>query len=220
MNVLIITLTDDPFDPPGENRYGGAQRFMFDLGRHLVRRGHTVLFVTRQSRPGKPLHQTFGSRCQIRRFPVGSQDEVSHHDLWTYQEEIETLVGGLVSGERRFDSVLSFSWLSGLAAIETGIHPHVHHILSLGRVRRALNEHPHPSDDARDHGEVQVFMKADRLICVCRDEFESLTSLYPEIDARKGRIVPYGIDGDVFYPRPCDADDYVRRQAEGYPEGT
>ncbi|MEA2329592.1 MAG: hypothetical protein QOE68_4551, partial [Thermoanaerobaculia bacterium] len=56
MNILIITLTDDPFDPPGESRYGGAQRFMFDLGRYLVRRGHHVVFMTRQSRSRKPLH--------------------------------------------------------------------------------------------------------------------------------------------------------------------
>ncbi|MBV9494198.1 MAG: glycosyltransferase [Acidobacteria bacterium] len=215
MNVLIITLTDDPFDPPGENRYGGAQRFMFDLGRHLVRGGHFVLFVTRQSRPGKPLRQTFGSRCEIRRFPIGPSHELSHHDLWSHADEIQTRVCEIVQSAKPFDSVLSFSWLSGLAAIASGLRPHVHHILSLGRVRRTLKESPHASDEARDRGEVHVFTKADRLICVCRDEFQSLVTLYPEIDAAKSRIVPYATDGDVFYRRPCDADDYVRRQAEG-----
>lgn len=220
MNILIITLTDDPFDPPGESRYGGAQRFMFDLGRHLVRAGHYVLFVTRQSRPGKPLHQTFGLRCQVRRFAVGPSDELTHHELWRFQEEIESKVLAIVKDGPPFDAVLSFSWLSGLMAIATGTHPFVHHVLSLGRVRRMLGESSHPSDDARDHGEVEVFRRADRLICVCRDEFQSLQTLYPEIESSKGRIVPYGIDGSVFYHAPCDADDYVRRSSQRLEEGS
>ena len=219
MNILIVTLTDDPFDPPGESRYGGAQRFMFDLGRHLVRAGHQVLFVTRQSRPGKPLHQTFGQRCEIRRFSVGPPDELTHHELWLFRAEIETRVRQLVEDAKPFDVVLSFNWLSGLVAVALGIRPHAHHILSLGRARLALNELPHPSDDARDGGEIKVFLSADRLICVCRDELQSLQTLYPEIDASKGRIVPYGIDGDVFYCRPCNADDYVRRSSERLQEG-
>jgi len=218
VNILIITLTDDPFDPPGESRYGGAQRFMFDLGRHLVRVGHFVLFVTRHSRPGKPLQQTFGERCTVRRLQLGPPEERTHHELWEFQEAIEAQIRALTDGTSRFDVVLSFNWLSGLAAIASGIRPHVHHILSLGRVRLALRELAHPSDAARDCGEVAVFSHADRLICVCRDELRSLQLLYPEIDSSKGRIIPYGIDGTIFYRRPCDADAYVRRSFEGFEE--
>jgi hypothetical protein len=104
------------------------------------------------------------------------------------------------------------NWLSGLAVMAVEIRPHVHHILSLGRARLALKEHSHPSDRARDEGELRVFKHADRLICACRDEFLSLRDLYPEIDAGKARIIPYGTDSDVFYRRPCSAGDHLRRK--------
>ncbi len=211
MRVLITTLADDPLDPPGEDRYGGAQLFMFDVGRHLARSGHYVHFLTRRSRPGKPLHQSLGRYWHIHRADIGPQGERSHHDLWQYRPEIEATTAGLISQQPLFDAVLSFNWLSGIAAKSAGIRPHVHHILSLGRARLALGEEPHPSDDSRDAGEVEVFSHADRLVCVCSNEFASLQQLYPEIDASKGRIIPYGTDSDVFYRRPCDADDYVRR---------
>jgi glycosyltransferase involved in cell wall biosynthesis len=213
MKVLVTTLTDDPLDPPGENRYGGAQLFMFDVGRHLARSGHEVHFLTRRSRPGKPRHQSLGRYWHIHRVDIGSQDELTHHDLWQYRPEIETATATLMSRLLSFDAVLSFNWLSGLAAKSAGIRPHVHHILSLGRTRQALREEPHPSDASRDAGEVEVFSYANRLVCVCRDELASMQQLYPEIDTSKCRIIPYGTDSDVFYRRPCDADDYVHRSA-------
>lgn len=213
MKVLIATLTDDPLDPPGEDRYGGAQLFMFDVGRHLVRSGHDVHFLTRRSRPGKPEYQSLGRCWQIHRVNIGPNCELSHHDLWQYRSQIEDATAGLISQQPRFDAVLSFNWLSGLAAKSAGIRPHVHHILSLGRVRLALGEEPHPSDKSRDAGELEVFSHADRLVCVCLDEFASMQRLYPKIDASKCRIIPYGTDSCTFYRRPCDANDYLHRSA-------
>jgi len=213
MKILVATLADDPLDPPGEDRYGGAQLFMFDVGRHLARSGHEVHFLTRRSRPGKPRHQSLGRYWHIHRVDIGPQGELSHHDLWQHRTEIETATVALISQQSSFDVVLSFNWLSGLAAKSAGIQPHVHHILSLGRARLALNEEPHPSDDSRDAGEVEVFSHATRLVCVCRDELASLQQLYPEVDNSKCRIIPYGTDSDVFYRRPCDADDYIHRPA-------
>ena len=211
MRILIVTLTDDPLDPAGESRYGGAQIFMFDAGRHLVRAGHEVHFLTRQSRPDKPLRQSLGSRCHVHRITLGSPHELSHHELWRQRSEIVAAARELAAGTGPFDAALSFNWLSGVAAMAAAIRPHVHHILSLGRVRRALKEEPHPSDGARDEGELEVFAHADRLICACRDEYLSLRELYPEIELGKARIIPYGTDSDTFYRRPCSANDHLRR---------
>ena len=213
MRILIATIADDPLDPPGESRYGGAQLFMFDVGRHLLRAGHEVHYLTRQSRPGKPRRQSLGLHYEIHRVPIGPEGELNHHELWPYRRAIEAAAVELISLERPFDRVLSFNWLSGVAAKATGIRPHIHHILSLGRARLALGEEAHPSDQPRDAGEIEVFTHADRLICVCRDEHLTLTKLYPEIDASKGHIIPYGTDAEVFYRRPCDPDDYIRRSA-------
>src|SRR5437660_1020289 len=37
MRILLLTLTDDPFDPAGVGRFGGTHAFFFDLSRQFVR---------------------------------------------------------------------------------------------------------------------------------------------------------------------------------------
>lgn len=219
MHLLFVTLTDDPLDPAGIRRYGGAQQFMFDLGRYLVRRGHNLVFVTRKSRADKPAHQDLGPRCRVYRPEIGPLEEVSHHDLWELRDEFSSAVVSFVSNEAQFDAVLSYNWISGLAAAKTGIEPHIHHILSLGRVRQELKEESHPSDNVRDHCEIELFNRADTLVCACRDELNALRNLYPEVKSSNATVIPYGVDPNVFRPRPREAHAYLRRKAERFQEG-
>ena len=219
MRVLLVTLTDDPLDPPGEDRYGGAQLFMFDLGRYLIRRGHSVTFLTRQSRADKPKFHQLGPRCQIYRLSAGPEREVSHHDMWRYEQELREQTNTLMESMGEFDATLSYNWISGLLAIETKVTPHIHHILSLGRVRKELDEESHLSDVSRDLGELHVFGAASRLVCVCTDELESLRRLYPEVDHSKAVVIPYPVDSNVYSRRPLDPDIFLRWKAEGLQEG-
>jgi hypothetical protein len=220
MHVLLLTLTDDPLDPPGEGRYGGAQLFMFDLGRHLVRRGNSVTFLTRKSRPDKPEFDQLGPQCQIFRLKAGPEREASHHDIWPYQESLRQQTAELMSNLGQFDSILSYNWISGLLAIETKIKPHVHHILSLGRVRKELGEEDHSADYSRDQGELKVFNTATRLICVCNDEIASLQRLYPEVDHSKAVVIPYPVNPDAYSRRPLNSSVFLRWKAKGLQEGT
>ena len=216
--ILLLGLTDDPLDPPGYGRYGGAQGFMFDLGRHLVRSGIEVLYITRKSRPDKPLFQSLGPLCRIYRIEVGPPFEVSHHELWTEIEIVSQRVTEISNGEDGISTVMSYNWISGLAAMATGVRPLVHHILSLGRSRIALGEESDASDLARDQGEVRVFSAADRLICVCRDEINSLKRLYPEVDDAKAVVIPYGVDPNVYYERPLHTDLFLCRSTQRFQE--
>ena len=116
--ILIVSLTDDPVDPPGSGRYGGSHQFIFDLARHLVRRESDVTFITRRSRPDKPLFQEFGPLCRIHRLEVGPLHETSHHSLWREALELRQGVCTVVEKLEKPTSVLSFNWISGLAAKE------------------------------------------------------------------------------------------------------
>src|SRR5947209_4180877 len=203
MRVIIVSLTDDPLDPPGADRYGGSHVFMFDLCRHLVRTGSSVTLLTRKSRPDKPDLQQLGPSFQVRRFRVGPDYELSHHDLWEWQQQI-LLQSAEIASVDKFDIVFSINWLSGLMAIETQITPHVHHILSLGRVRKELGEAGHAADLLRDQGELRVFQKATRLICTCRNEFSALQELYPEVDHTKAVVIPYPVDPNAYTRRPIN----------------
>jgi glycosyltransferase involved in cell wall biosynthesis len=219
MRVLIITLADDPLDPPGDDRYGGAHLFMYEAGRYLTRKGHFVVFITRKSREDKPSFEDIGPRCQIYRIPAGPESEMSHHDMWQYRPELAQNATSLIKDSGPYDCVLSFNWISGLLALEAGMKPHVHHILSLGRVRKELGEEPHPSDFSRDEGELEVFNQATRLVCVCNDELTSLQRLYPEVDSTKAVIIPYPVDSDIYARRPFSASVFLRRKAERLKEG-
>jgi glycosyltransferase involved in cell wall biosynthesis len=218
MRILLLTLTDDPFDPAGVGRFGGSQAFFFDLSRQFVRMGHAVTIVTRLNDPGKPRFQSFGPLCSIHRVTVGPPLEIDHHSLGYLREDLIASVLALPF-EDRFDILQTSNWLSGavgLALMPVIADKHVHHLLSLGRVRLTLGEEQSSHDEMRDEWERRIFASADALVCVTEDEQNALERLYPDVAKHKVTIIPYGIDTDVFSPRPSDAYDYLRRSSSRF----
>ena len=218
MRILLLTLTDDPFDPAGVGRFGGSQAFFFDLSRQLVRMGHCVTVVTRLNDPGKPRFQSLGPLCSIHRVAVGPPLEVDHHSLGHLREDLIANVLALPL-DGRFHILQTSNWLSG--SVGLGLTPgiadkHVHHLLSLGRVRLTLGEERSAHDKARDEWECRIFASADALVCVTEDERAALERLYPDVEKHKVTIIPYGIDPDIFSPRPGDAYDYIRRTSNRF----
>jgi glycosyltransferase involved in cell wall biosynthesis len=218
MRILLLILTDDPFDPAGIGRFGGSQAFFFDLSRQFVRMGHEIAIVTRLNHPDKPQYQPLGPLCSIHRVAVGPALEVDHHSLGHLREDLIASVLALPL-EGRFDILQTSNWLSGAVGLELvpGIaNKHAHHILSLGRVRLDLGEETSSHDQVRDEWECRIFASADALICVTEDEQKALERLYPDVAKHKVSIIPYGIDSDVFSPRPGDAYDYLRRSSSRF----
>jgi glycosyltransferase involved in cell wall biosynthesis len=213
MRILLLTLTDDPFDPPGLGRFGGSHAFFFDLSRQLVRMGHDITIVTRLNDQTKPRFQALGPLCRVFRLEVGPPSEVDHHSLGKLREAIIAATLGLPL-EGRFDVLQTSNWVSGavgLAIVPAVAKHHVHHLLSLGRVRLELGEEPSPYDGCRDEWECRIFASADALVCATKDEKSALERLYPNVAVRQVTTIPYGIDAEVFSPRPGDANDYLRR---------
>lgn len=222
MRVLVLTLIDDPLDPPGDERIGGGHWFVLDLGMYLVSRGWFVAFLTRCNAPDKALHQDLGPRCTIDRLPIGSPRDSHPNDLLPHLHElIEASARFAVAGEP-YDVVHSHYWIAGLAAREVvrrqPMH-HVHSILSLGRKRHAAGAEHNAADLVRDAGEVRVFNEADRVVVSCPSELDDLMRLYPEVRRDNVRIIPYGADDNVFFPRPESPGDFVRRTASRIAKG-
>jgi glycosyltransferase involved in cell wall biosynthesis len=218
MHILLLTLTDDPFDPAGVGRFGGSHAFFFDLSRQFVRMGHTVTIVTRLNAISKPRFQSLGPLCCVHRVAVGPPLEIDHHSLGHLREELVTSVLALPF-ENRFDIVQTSNWLSGavgLALVPSIANKHVHHLLSLGRVRLTAGEELSPNDRIRDEWECRIFASADALVCVTEDEQNALERLYPNVAKHKVTIIPYGIDPNIFSPKPGDAHDYLRRSSSRF----
>ena len=165
MRILLLTLTDDPFDPAGADRFGGSHAFFFDLARQFVRMGNGVTIVTRLNNPGKPGFQSLGPLCCIHRVAVGPPREIDHHSLGNLRED---LIAGVLAipFNGRFEILQTSNWLSGavgLALVPGIVNTHVHHLLSLGRVRLALGEEPSPHDKLRDELECRILASANAL---------------------------------------------------------
>jgi len=213
MEILLLTLTDDPFDPPGHGRFGGSHAFFFDLARQLVRLGHDVTIATRLNSKKKEIYRELGPACRLNRIPVGPEEEIDHHSFGELITEISQHIKNLYQG-KHFDIMQTSNWLSGAVAsicMPDCAQKHVHHILSLGRSRLELGEEESGNDKMRDKWEHKIFNLSDALICVSEEEKSAVTRLYPDAQPREIAIIPYGIDQEIYYKRPSSADDYVCR---------
>lgn len=217
----MVCLTDDPFDPPGWDRFGGGHLFVFDLGRYLVRLGWRVDYLTRRNAPEKAPYEQLGTRCSVTRLTVGPAEDVPPLALYPYLHDLTVAAREAVATRPSHSVIHSHNWLSGAVAlaIREPTARHVHSILSLGRVRWAQGEEPQADDRFRDQLEVDLFRAADVLVTVAPSERDDLRRLYPEIAHDRIAVVPYGVDPDVFYPRPESPDHFVRRQARRCAEG-
>jgi glycosyltransferase involved in cell wall biosynthesis len=222
MKILLLTLTDDPFDPPGHGRFGGSHAFFFDLARQFVRIGHDVTIVTRLNSLHKATFEDLGPYCRIHRVAVGSPAEIDHHSFGDLAEELTTAVKELFQ-KIEIDIVQTSNWLSGAVACLAmpGLaKQHVHHVLSLGRTRLELGEESSLHDEVRDEWEKTIFSSANALVCVTEEEKNSLMRLYLNVKTHAVTIIPYGISQDVFFRRPTTADDFVCRARVRFQKGS
>lgn len=222
MRVLMLSLIDDPFDPPGDERIGGGHWFVLDLGTYLVSRGSFVAFLTRRNASDKALHEDLGPRCTIDRLPIGPPNDCHPNLLLPHLDDLvaQSVQFGVANGP--FDVIHSHYWIAGVAARALARQmpaQHVHSVLSLGRKKVVAGEEVSAADRTRDAAEVSIFEEADRVVVSCPSEADDLNRLYPEVSRQNVRIIPYGADENVFFPRPEPPRDYVRRAASRIAKG-
>ncbi|HEY4640618.1 MAG TPA: glycosyltransferase [Thermoanaerobaculia bacterium] len=218
----MLCLTDDPLDPPGWERFGGGHLFVFDLGRYLVRLGFQVDYLTRRNAAFKLFFESLGPLCTLTRLDVGPTTDLAPLDLHAHLDDLTIAAQSVVRDRPAYDVIHSHNWLSGAVAraVVSEKTRHVHSILSLGRLRLALGEESIEGDSLRDELEVQIFRDADVLVAVAPSEREDLLRLYPEVQHDRIVIVPYGIDPEVFDPRPQSPDHFILRQARRSAQGS
>jgi D-inositol-3-phosphate glycosyltransferase len=221
MHVLLLTEIDDPFDPPGLGRFGGGHYFIFDLARHLVRQGDEVTLVTRLNSISKPLLQRVAPRLVVHRLNIGPAVDLGGEDVGAFLPELEKAAFEILA-DRRFDAIHSQYWISGVVAAawcKARGGCHVHAPLSLGRRKKAEGMSGSQYSAIRDGCELEIFRSASWIVVTSPDERQALKTLYPEVNSKHVALIPYGVDPDLFYPRPGSADHYLRRQARSAGEG-
>jgi hypothetical protein len=222
MQICVLCLTDDPFDPPGHGRHGGSHRVMFDMGRHFVRRGATITYVCRRNSTDKATFEQLGARCRIHRIPVGPPERMPYYACAGLLDEMTEAVGATIDlTPGSFDCLVSYNWLSGEVAAR--LCPpsisHTHYVLTLGRAKRASGESKDKISDFWLACEDNVFAHARYVITGSTRERQDLLSLYPAVNPEKIFCIPPGVDLNVYGRRPRSADHLVRRASDRFSEG-
>ncbi len=206
--VAVVSLHTSPLDQPGTGDSGGMNVYIRAAVERLATQGVDVDVFTRCRGRGAPQVQELSSGSRIIQVKAGPCEPVPKGDLPRFLPEF---LGGVLRTERRerrgYDLVHSHYWLSGWvgrSAKEIWGVPLVASFHTLGKVKNyslARGESPEPG--ARLAGEEAVISEADRIMAATPAEAAQLVGLY-RADPDRIRLVPPGVDHELFFPRPRD----------------
>ncbi|NVO12329.1 MAG: glycosyltransferase [Bacteroidales bacterium] len=223
MKVVISSMIDDPFDPPGSGRYGGGHLFLFDLGRYLIRQGIPIVYICRNNSPNKKHYEELGSLCSIYRLNIGPAEELPTNKISNYIIELVDGFNTIMTKLGEVNVIHTSYWISGIVAHEyckNNNIKHVNTILSLGRLKHRDENHLSDYEILRDRLEIKLFNSVDVIIAICQDEKNNLIKLYPELKQDINcQIISNGIDENIFYKRPESSSNLICRATYRFKQG-
>jgi D-inositol-3-phosphate glycosyltransferase len=213
--VAVMSVHTSPVDQPGTGDSGGMNVYIREVAERLAARGTEVDIFTRDRGCDGPIIQETSPGTRVIRVKAGPCVPVPKADLLRFLPEFLGSVLQLTRREgRRYDVVHSHYWLSGWVGTSArriwGV-PFVTSFHTLGKVKNyslAPGEAPEPA--VRLAGEERVIRAADRILAPTPAEAAHLVGLYGA-DPGDIRVVPPGVDHDLFAPRGA-ADARARLQ--------
>ncbi|MGZ8593369.1 MAG: D-inositol-3-phosphate glycosyltransferase [Actinomycetota bacterium] len=206
--VAVVSLHTSPLDQPGSGDSGGMNVFIRAAADRLAAYGVDVDVFTRCRGGDLPEVQELGGGSRLILVKAGPCAPVPKEELPRYLPEF---LGGVLRRQRSeragYDLVHTHYWLSGWVGRSTKEiwgAPLVASFHTLGKVKNyslARGEAPEPS--VRLAGEERVIAEADRLVAATPAEASQLVGLY-RADPGRIRVIPPGVDHELFFPRPRD----------------
>jgi len=216
--IAMLSVHTSPLEQPGTGDAGGMNVYVAEVARQLAARGREVEIFTRATTAAQPTLVEMSPGVLVRHVTAGPFEGLRKDDL---PGQLCAFSAGAMRTEAArpehyYDVIHSHYWLSGqvgwLAADRWRV-PLVHTMHTMARVKNlhlAADDTPEPS--SREIGEAQVVEAADRLVANTDGEARDLINLY-EADPAKVRVVPPGVDLDLFRP----GDQGAARAALGLP---
>ena len=201
----MLSLHTSPLDQPGTGDSGGMNVYIREVAERLAAQGVRVDVFTRCNGRGGPTVSEVWPGSRLIQVKAGPCAPLAKGEL---PAVLPAFLGGVLDRQRLegagYDVVHSHYWLSGWvgdSAREIWGVPLVASFHTLGKVKnrsRGRGEGPEP--DYRLSGERYVIERADRILAPTPAEAASLVGLYGA-DSSRIRIVPGGVDHQVFFPR-------------------
>jgi D-inositol-3-phosphate glycosyltransferase len=198
--VAMVSEHASPLAALGGVDAGGQNVCVAELAAELGRRGLEVVVHTRRDDPRLPRRVRMAPGVVVEHVDAGPPAEVSKDLLLPYMDQFAAQLQQAWRRDRP-DVVHSHFWMSGKAALAAarplGI-PVVHTFHALGVVKRRHQGEKDTSPPERLAEERAVLGAADRIVATCSDEVFELARLGG--DVYRIRVVPCGVDLDVFRP--------------------
>jgi D-inositol-3-phosphate glycosyltransferase len=210
MRVAMLSVHACPMAKLGGRDSGGMNVYVRELARDLARRGIDVDVYTRQREHDHPRIQEIAPGARVIHIEAGPVTYLPKMDVYDRLDEFTAGVDAYVREHGlRYDVIHAHYWLSAevarVLAPRWGV-PRIQMFHTLGLVKReVMDEDVDGESDIRVEIERRAVRESAAVIAASEIEATELEQLYAA-NSGKLRIIPCGVDPDVFHPiRQADA---------------
>ena len=211
MRIAMVSEHASPLAALGGVDAGGQNVFVAALATELGRHGHDVTVHTRRDDAGLPQRVSLAPGVVVDHVDAGPAEPIPKDELLPYMDRFAAELAEAWLRDRPH-VVHAHFWMSGraaLAAAEPLGVPLLQTFHALGVVKRRHQGAKDTSPPGRLAEEREIVRRADRILATCSDEVFELVRL--GADVRRIRVVPCGVDVDVFTPGgPADGRESRR----------
>jgi D-inositol-3-phosphate glycosyltransferase len=203
--IGLISVHTCPLAALGGKETGGMNVFVRETARHLGRLGYEVDVFTRSQDPSVPREVALAEGARVVHIEAGPERAMAPAAMVAH---LGRFADGVESFRRRtgaeYALLHAHYWLSGVVALELarrwGEVPVLQMFHTLGVVKNALaDDAREPAPRARLDAEARIAGGVDRLVAATPLERADL-AWYCGADVDRVRVVPCGVDVDLFRP--------------------
>ncbi len=207
--IAMISVHTCPMATLGGKCTGGMNVYVRELSRELGRRGIEVDVFTRAQNTTPRIGSLGPDAVNVRvvHIPAGPRAPYPKDKTWDYLprfvEEVKAFAAADGGG---YDLIDAHYWLSGWVARELKAAwevPWIQRFHTLGHLKNSVAKPSEWESSRRIRVEAELMADADILVAANPTEREAMVALYGAPEERI-RIVPCGVDSNLFRPIPRD----------------
>ncbi|MBC7264161.1 MAG: glycosyltransferase [Chloroflexi bacterium] len=206
--IAMLSVHTCPLAALGGKETGGMNVYVRELSRHLGPRGFSVDIYTRSQNPDLPKVRQLWPNVRVIHLPAGPERPYDRRLVYDHLPEFLQNLRDFVRKESvQYDLLHSHYWLSGWVARELSREwvsiPIIHMYHTLGRMKDlAAPAGTEPEPNIRIQVEEEIAHFADVIVAATPLDKEQIINLCGA-DPQKVRVIPPGVDLELFRPIPC-----------------
>ncbi len=202
MRIAVISVHGCPLLVPGTREAGGMNVYVAQMSQELARLGIAVDVFTRWHDSDDPPIVELEENLRVIHLEAGGRDPLPKEDVFPHLPEfLRNLEVFQQEQGLQYDLIHSHYWLSGWVGALLGRRwqaPHVVMFHTLGAIKNQARIGENETDE-RISEEQKIIRSADAIIVASTQEEQLLQRLYKGAST-KVRVIPCGVDLDIFRP--------------------